>query len=98
MKKALVFQHIEVEDLGTLENILVKNAFQIDYIKFFCNDTIPDNLESYSLMLSLGGPMDTWMVKKYPWLIKQKIAIEKFVIEMERPLDYVWVVNYWAKF
>ena len=36
-------------------------------------------------MISLGGPMDTWMVKQFPWIVKEKNAIKEFVINLEKP-------------
>ena len=33
-----------------------------------------------------GGPMDTWMVKQFPWIVKRKKAIKEFVINLENPL------------
>tara|TARA_B100001123_G_scaffold208354_1_gene235875 strand:- start:330 stop:908 length:579 start_codon:yes stop_codon:yes gene_type:complete len=36
-------------------------------------------------MFCMGGPMDTWMEKDYPWLIDEKKAIKKFVIDLKKP-------------
>lgn len=36
-------------------------------------------------MFSLGGPMDTWMKEKYPWITEEKKAIKKFVLDLEKP-------------
>ena len=36
-------------------------------------------------MFCMGGPMDTWMEKDYPWLIDEKNKIKEFVINLERP-------------
>ena len=37
------------------------------------------------MMIVLGGPMDTWMEKKYPWLINEKKSIKEFVINLRKP-------------
>ena len=36
-------------------------------------------------MLCMGGPMDTWMEEKYPWLIEEKKKIKEFVIDLKKP-------------
>ena len=33
----------------------------------------------------MGGPMDTWMEKEYPWLIDEKKAIKEFVVDLKKP-------------
>ena len=53
MKRAIVFQHIELEDLGFLYKLLKKN-FEITYVKLFENQKIPLNLKIYDLIFSLG--------------------------------------------
>ena len=36
-------------------------------------------------MFCMGGPMDTWMEKKYPWLIEEKKKIKEFVVDLKKP-------------
>ena len=33
----------------------------------------------------MGGPMDTWMEKDYPWLIDEKKRIKEFVVDLKKP-------------
>jgi GMP synthase-like glutamine amidotransferase len=33
----------------------------------------------------MGGPMDTWMEDKYPWLIDEKKKIKNFVVDLKKP-------------
>ena len=84
-KKVLVLQHIEIEDLAFLKKLFIDTSFNLTVIKFFeSNITIP-NLKDFDLMIVLGGPMDTWMEKEYPWLKKEKEIIKKFVFELNKP-------------
>lgn len=85
MKKVIVFQHVGIEDLGLLNSLFKKKNIFLKYIKLYQGEHIPCNLEDYSLMISLGGPMNTWMEDKYPWLKKEKEAIRRFVIELNKP-------------
>jgi len=36
-------------------------------------------------MFCMGGPMDTWMEEKYPWLIEEKKKIKEFVVDLKKP-------------
>ena len=85
MKKVIVFQHVHNEDLEKIEQYLLKKKLVIEKIRLFKNEDIPKNLSQFSLMISLGGPMDTWMIKRYPWIVKEKNAIKEFVINLEKP-------------
>jgi hypothetical protein len=35
----------------------------------------------------MGGPMDTYMEKEYPWLIEEKKAIKEFVVDLKKTLS-----------
>ena len=85
MNKVIVFQHVHNEDLEKIEEYLLKKNLVIEKIRLFENEDIPKDLSQFSLMISLGGPMDTWMIKQYPWIIKEKNAIKEFVINLEKP-------------
>ena len=84
-KKVLVLQHEKIEDLAFLKKLFISKDFNLTIIKFFeSNFTIP-NLKNFDLMVVLGGPMDTWMEREYPWLKKEKKIIKKFVFELNKP-------------
>ena len=85
MKKVIVFQHVHYEDLEKIEEYLLKKDLVIEKIRLYENEDIPKDLSQFSLMISLGGPMDTWMVKQFPWIVKEKKAIKEFVINLEKP-------------
>ena len=36
-------------------------------------------------MFCMGGPMDTWMEKDYPWLVDEKKKIKEFVVDLKKP-------------
>ena len=48
-------------------------------------EKIPKNLNQFDAMLCMGGPMDTWMEDKYPWLIDEKKRITEFVRILKKP-------------
>ncbi len=48
-------------------------------------EKIPDDLSKFDGMFCMGGPMDTYMEKEYPWLIEEKKVIKDFVINLKKP-------------
>ena len=81
----IVLQHIKVEDPGYIKDLMLSDGFNLTTIELDQNEKIPDNLDKFDGMFCMGGPMDTWMEKKYPWLIEEKKKIREFVVEMKKP-------------
>ena len=67
-----------------LRTFLTQDHVEWDAVELDEGDSIPD-LEAYDALWVLGGPMDVWDVKEYPWLIDEKKAICKWVRELQRP-------------
>ena len=81
----LVLQHINIEDPGYIKDLMIKDGVNITTIELDEGEKIPDNLNFFDGMLCMGGPMDTWMEKDYPWLIEEKKKIKEFVVELNKP-------------
>lgn len=82
--RVLVFQHLAVEHPGIFRDFLRSDGITWDTFELDAGEKIPD-LEPYDLMMVMGGPQDTWQEDQYPWLVAEKAAIRKFVVEMQRP-------------
>ena len=48
-------------------------------------EEIPNDLSKFDGMFCMGGPMDTYMEKEYPWLIEEKKRIKEFVVDLKKP-------------
>ena len=81
----LVLQHIKIEDPGYIKDLMIKDGVNITTIELDEGEKIPDNLNFFDGMLCMGGPMDTWMEKDFPWLIEEKKKIKEFVVELNKP-------------
>jgi len=81
----LSLQHIAIEDPGYIKHLLLADGHNLTTIQLDEGDKIPSNLDSFDVMFSMGGPMDTWMEKEYPWLVDEKKAIKKFILEKKKP-------------
>lgn len=66
--KILVFQHVPYEPLGTLDPLLKQAGFRIRYINFHRRPNERPNLDGYSGLIILGGPMNANQVDDYPHL------------------------------
>tara|TARA_B100000315_G_scaffold147232_1_gene136223 strand:+ start:450 stop:1166 length:717 start_codon:yes stop_codon:yes gene_type:complete len=84
-KNILILQHISVEDPGFIKDLMIKDKFNLKTVKLYQGEKIPENLKKYDAMFSMGGPMDTWMEKKYPWLKDEKKSIYEYVVKLNRP-------------
>ena len=83
--KILVLQHIKIEDPGHIKDLMVADGIDITTIELDEGEKIPNDLSVFDGMFCMGGPMDTWMEKDFPWLIDEKKKIMEFVINLKKP-------------
>ena len=83
--KIIVLQHIKIEDPGYIKDLMLNDNVDLKTIELDEGETIPKDLSIYDAMFCMGGPMDTWMEKDYPWLIDEKKRIKEFVVDLKKP-------------
>ena len=83
--KVIVLQHISIEDPGYIKDLMIKDGVELTTIELDEGQKIPSDLSKFDAMFCMGGPMDTWMEKDYPWLIEEKKKIKEFVVELKKP-------------
>ncbi|WP_435162828.1 type 1 glutamine amidotransferase [Candidatus Pelagibacter bacterium nBUS_25] len=81
----IVLQHIKIEDPGYIKDLMLADGVKLTTIELDEGEKIPNDLSKFDGMFCMGGPMDTYMEKEYPWLIEEKKAIEEFVINLKKP-------------
>ena len=81
----IVLQHIKIEDPGYIKDLMLSDGFNLTTIELDQDEKIPNNLNKFDGMFCMGGPMDTWMEEKYPWLIEEKKKIKEFVVDLKKP-------------
>ena len=84
-KNIIILQHISIETPGYILDLMDQDNFNLTTIELDQGEKIPSNLNQFDGMFCMGGPMDTWMEKEYPWLIEEKNKIKEFVVNMEKP-------------
>ena len=83
--RILILQHIKIEDPGFIKDLMIKDEAELITIELDEGEKIPTNLSKFDAMFCMGGPMDTWMEKDYPWLIDEKKSIKEFVVNLKKP-------------
>ena len=81
----IILQHIKIEDPGYIKDLMISDGYNLTAIELDQGEKIPKDLGRFDAMFCMGGPMDTWMEKKYPWLIEEKKRIKEFVINLKKP-------------
>ena len=83
--EVIVLQHIKIEDPGYIKDLMLADKVKLTTIELDEGEKIPNNLNKFDAMFCMGGPMDTWMEDKYPWLIDEKKKIKEFVVDLKKP-------------
>ena len=82
----IVLQHIKIEDPGYIKDLMLVDGVKLTTIELDEGEKIPKDLSKFDGMFCMGGPMDTYMEKEYPWLIDEKKAIKEFVVDLKKTL------------
>jgi GMP synthase-like glutamine amidotransferase len=82
--RVLVLQHHPDEGPGMLGPRLEQAGLTLTAVSLDLGQSIPD-LEPFDLMLVMGGPMDVWQEDVHPWLVSEKDAIRRWVLDLRRP-------------
>ena len=83
--KILILQHIECETPGYIKDLMLSDGFNLTTVELDVGERIPDNINQFDGMFCMGGPMDTWMTEKYPWIVEEKEKIKEYVIDLKKP-------------
>ena len=83
--EVIVLQHINIEDPGYIKDLMVADGVQLTTVELDEGQKIPENLSKFDAMFCMGGPMDTWMEKDYPWIIEERKKIKEFVVDLKKP-------------
>jgi len=79
MSDFLVLQHIDCEDLGTIEQAMIHRGISYRYVRLFDGDPLPEDIKNYSGLIILGGPMNVYEEDVYPYLKDEDILIKEAV-------------------
>jgi len=67
-------QHVPFEDIGSLHNDVQKSGFNLSTTHWYKGES-PPALESFDVLVVMGGPMGVYDEDIYPWLAAEKSFI-----------------------
>lgn len=83
-KKAWAITHVAFEDLGSFEQILREEGFEIEYLNAACDDLDDINPEADDLLIILGGPISVNDIDEYPF-IQAELEMLTERLEADKP-------------
>lgn len=87
MKTVMAVKHVAFEDLGSFEDVLVKNGFMIEYVDACTEDVYSKYLAANpDLLVVLGGPVSVYDQEEYPFLSKEVALLQRRMIEKKPTL------------
>lgn len=78
-KKILVLQNADCENLGTFESAIKNKGIGYQYKHLYNFEKVPFDLKGYSGLIILGGPMNVYETKKYPFLVDEERIINEAI-------------------
>jgi len=73
--KILCFQHVPFEGLDSIANWCDLHGHEVTYTRFFVQETIPP-VTDFDWLIIMGGPMGVYDESEFPWLAREKAAIQ----------------------
>lgn len=73
--RAHYLQHVVFEGLGSIKSWLQKEGFEITSTKLYESTTLPE-VDTFDLLIIMGGPMSVNDEERYPWLRIEKQFIK----------------------
>ena len=78
-------QHVEFEDLASIEKWANDNNYEISCTRLFNDESLPDSSE-YDFLIIMGGSMNIYEHKEFPWIVKEKVFIENAIKKKKKVL------------
>jgi GMP synthase (glutamine-hydrolysing) len=83
-RKVRVITHVAFEDLGSFEQILKEEGFEIEYLNAACDDLSDINPKTDDVLIILGGPISVNDVNEYPF-IQAELEMLTERLEADKP-------------
>ena len=84
MKKALILQHMDHDHPGRFLDWFAEDDIIPEAVRVFEGQPLPSP-QDYDLLFVLGGAMNTWEEKQFPWLEEEKAYIRDWVWDRAKP-------------
>lgn len=77
LKRAIAIRHLAFEDLGLLENSLLRSGYKVSYREAGMDDLAAIEEEQPDLLVVLGGPISANDTDAYPFLMDEIALIQR---------------------
>ena len=79
-----MINHVPEVNLGSYEAFFHSDGHDFEIFNFSSEEN-PPRLGKFDALWVMGGPMNVWEEDRYPWLIKEKLFIKNWVLNLEKP-------------
>lgn len=76
--KALIIQHVDYEEPGTIEDWLRDRGISYRTIRLYQGEPIPSQMD-FDYLFVMGGPMGVYDEDEYPWLKQEKDFVRRTI-------------------
>jgi GMP synthase (glutamine-hydrolysing) len=80
-KHILIIKQVEQEGPGLIEKIFTANGWQLKTVELSQGEKLPSDFDETGAIVVLGGPMNVYEEKQYPFLKAEESLIRKALIE-----------------
>jgi GMP synthase (glutamine-hydrolysing) len=80
-KNILIIKQVEQEGPGLIEKIFATNGWSLKTVELSYNEKLPSDFDETGALVVLGGPMNVYEEKQYPFLKEEEFLIRKALIE-----------------
>lgn len=80
-----ILQHTADEGPGLLGQVLEERGLEMQVIRAFLGETVPNGIEGSSALVILGGPMGVYETLTYPWL-EEELALVRSALRARVPV------------
>lgn len=79
-------QHVSFEGLGSIENWVAENQYQLSVTQFYKADWQLPTINDVDFLIVMGGPMGVYDYVEFPFLTEEKAFIKEFIRAGKRVL------------
>jgi GMP synthase-like glutamine amidotransferase len=79
-------QHVSFEGLGLIEGWLLERGHTLSRTRLFENEPLPQGPDGFDWLIVMGGPMNAYQHRDYPWLPAEKQLIGQAISAGKRVL------------
>jgi GMP synthase-like glutamine amidotransferase len=77
----LFIKHIDIEGPETLGAFFIEHGYRLGVVNLHAGETLPEDISGLDAVIPLGGPMNVYEEKQYPFLKQEDVFLKKVLAE-----------------